>query len=470
MPLPPDAVPDDPAKIFSNNQAYQRNLNLNNGGFYRNSISPTSLDLDPYFFFLKYDAQYGGFVPFNDYSIVVKDYENNTADFNIQKDPIKGEVRIVTTKTPMIISGWGYDVCGVATPAYHEGQEDRQRYFHPRTPIDRGIWKSGPLDLRWDNQRKVWVGGAEIIEGLMVEGLPSGDPDTPSTGVGQIYRSTDMDIGSKWRYDKYTQAANPDPIYAIRPDPWGGIPLAADADNIGEWPELVKIHNRNPSLSLSAGDYFAATKINYEWRVISGGGGGSCIVGKFKRVNCAAKSTDKSVLPAPTVIFNNGKRYLSFGVLDKKYIYYKFLDFFLDIIPSEGVGGTIVDANGFLEIPPAVGGTYFISLVAFENCKYSSDVITLEIFPNGTYGIYFIRVLQRLFDCPDSQDCFGTVTDDVTGSIKYAIHPFKFIKHDVRVIACASNQVITCGENKFPAMLITEIDECANAGTGEVRE
>lgn len=53
MPLPPDAEPDDPAKIFSNNQAYQRNLDLNNGGFYRNSISPTSLDLDPYFFFFK---------------------------------------------------------------------------------------------------------------------------------------------------------------------------------------------------------------------------------------------------------------------------------------------------------------------------------------------------------------------------------------------------------------------------------
>jgi hypothetical protein len=469
MPLPPDAEPDDPAKIFSNNQAYQRNLDLNNGGFYRNSISPTSLDLDPYFFFLKYDPQYGGFVPFNDYSIVVKDYENNTEDFNIQKDPIKSEVRIVTTKTPMIISGWGYDVCGVATPAFHEGTVDRQRYFHPRTPIDRGIWKSGPLDLRWDNQRKVWVGGAEIIEGLMVEALPSGDPDRPSTAVGQVYRSTDMDIGTEWRYKTYTQAPNPDPIYAIRPDPWGGIPLANDNQDIGEWPELIRIHNRNPAFSLGAGEYFAATKINYEWRVISGGGG-SCIVGKYKKINCAAKPTDKSVIPQPQIFVDNGIWFLNFGPLEKLYIYAKNTSNFEDIIPSEASGAILVESNGYLRIGEATGNGYFISFVAFENCKYSSDVITLKILKNRTFQVFNERKLNRLFDCPESTDCMGKVTDDMTGTERYAIHPFKFIKHDVRVIACGSNQIITCGENKYSVMLITEIDDCANAGTGESRE
>jgi hypothetical protein len=251
--------------IFSSNEKFESSAS-NNGVFYNFCVSPTSLDLDPYWFFLKYDPNFG-LVPNNDYSIVVKDNLYNTTDFNVNKDPIKQEVRILAQKTPMMVQGWGYDVCGIAVP---QNSPD-ERFFHPNTPVNRKLWKTGPLDIRWDDERKVWVGGAEFIEGLMTTDLPAGDPDNPSFGYGQIYRSDLASVGTTWKYDKYVIAPNPDPLLAIRPDPYGSLPQNGQ---VGEFKELVGLYNRNSGLTLSSGDYFCATKINYEWRVVGGGGGG----------------------------------------------------------------------------------------------------------------------------------------------------------------------------------------------------
>jgi hypothetical protein len=452
--------------IFSSNEKFESSES-NNGVFYNFCVSPTSLDLDPYWFFLKYDPNFG-LVPNNDYSIVVKDNLDNTTDFNINKDPIKEEVRILAQKTPMMVQGWGYDVCGIAVP---QNSPD-ERFFHPNTPVNRKLWKTGPLDIRWDDERKVWVGGAEFIEGLMVTGLGAGDPNNPSYGSGQIYRSDLASVGTTWKYDKYVIAPNPDPLLAIRPDPLGSVP---QNQQIGEFNELVRIYNRNPGLSLNAGDYFAATKINYEWRIVGAGGGGSCIVGKFKRVNCSATAADKTIMPEPNLYSDNGQLILDFGNIPAGMsIYYVMLNNFEDIIPSESAGGQLVPSDGKLLIPPVGGVPYFISLVAFENCKFSSNVFDLKIY-GTSYDIFYVRFLDKLFDCPNSNDCFGTVTDDITGSTYYATHPFKFIKHDVRVVACASNLTITCNDGNgnpttYPSYVITEVDDCANSGTGESRE
>ena len=159
------------------------------------------------------------------------------------------------------------------------------------------------------------------------------------------------------------------------------------------------------------------------------------------------------------------------------YIYYKPLNFFADIIPTDSAGGQLVPNNGQLEIPIISNGLpYYISLVAFENCKFSSNVVTLEVFPDLTYSQYYERVLYKLYDCPTSTECFGTVTDDITGATYYATHPFKFVKHDVRVVACKSSLKISCinpltGEKEdYSSYVISEVDDCANAGTGESRE
>lgn len=244
---------------FSSSELYVYD-SANDGMFFRFSVSPTSHDLDPYWFFMKYD-DFGNLVPNNDYGITVKDFDNeNNEDLNTQKNPALYEVRIAAVKTPIIVSGWGYDIAGVAAPAFGEN-----RYFDPYTPIDRSRWKTGPLDIRWDDERKVWTAGAEVIEGILEKDIEgTDDPQKPTNGIGIIYR------GEGWKYgDKYSYAPNPNPLTAIRPNPLGGDPNVNAGDG-SQRQEKVKLINRSKA-SFSKDDYFLAVKINYEWRIIGGG-------------------------------------------------------------------------------------------------------------------------------------------------------------------------------------------------------
>ena len=453
------------------------------GVFYNFHVSPTSFDLDPYFFFADgFRIQDTKNLMNNDFSLVINDGYGTSQDVNLKKKgfehgSLPTSVRPAVFKGPMLLSGWGYDIAGLPVPRLRGGYDNNgnavpndqvnqdSRDFHIYTPVDRRTWKTGPIDLRWDDERKVWVGGNEFVEGIMATSLAPGAFDNPTYASGQIYRGYD------WKFKGYKLETNE--MGYIKPEPYG----EPQNHDIGPRYELVRIYNRNPDLSVSAGSYFSATKINYEWRIVGAGGGGSCVVGKFKRVNCSASPTDKSIIPIPSTYVKNGKWIMDFGTLKDKYIYYKPLNFFADIIPTDSAGGQLVPNNGQLEIPIISNGLpYYISLVAFENCKFSSNVVTLEVFPDLTYSQYYERVLYKLYDCPTSTECFGTVTDDITGATYYATHPFKFVKHDVRVVACKSSLKISCinpltGEKEdYSSYVISEVDDCANAGTGESRE
>ena len=471
----------DPMEMFPSFEISTSSIDHNHSGvFYNFNVSPTSFDLDPYFFFADGDRldnpKY-----INDFRHVVNNGPNTSDDINLKTIDTPSSVRPACFRGPLILSGWGYDVDGLPVPIERGGidvngnpvddniENPDSRNFHYYTPIERRLWKTGPVDLRWDYDRKVWTGGAEFIEGIMYTDLPPGDPFSATIGSGQIYRGLD------WKFANYKLGSNSDA--SIKPDPYG-IP---NEDPEEEKVELLRIHNRNAGLSLAEGDYFAATKINGEWRVVgAGGGGGSCIVGKFKRYNCNATETDKSIIPVPVLSSKNPENENSNWILDfstiiqGQYIYYFISPVILDIIPTESAGGKLLSGDGKLEIPPALNQfqTYYIYLIAFENCKYTSNRVILQILPNIAWQELpgFEKEVNKLFDCPDSQDCFGFVTDDATGAEYPAIHPFKYIKHNVRVIACGSNQTITCNGTVYNAKLITEIDECGNAGTGESRE
>jgi len=92
--------------------------------------------------------------------------EDGLHDFNFEEDyNYRGRVestgiRSIAHRSPLVLSGWGYDLNGNPVPS--SGND-----FHPDMFWDSKLWKTGPVDLRWDDTRKVWSasgGGAEIIK------------------------------------------------------------------------------------------------------------------------------------------------------------------------------------------------------------------------------------------------------------------------------------------------------------------
>ena len=475
----PQGATVDPTLLYASNQSPTiQSEHYSSGNFFKFNVSPTSFDLDPYFFFEK-----------NDFAITVK--TGNSKDMNHQKDPVASggshSVQAMVYKGPLYLSGWGYDICGLPVPS--SGIPNETRIFNKDTPVNRSLWKTGPVDLRWDEDRKVWVGGPEIIEGKMFTSLPAGNFEGASVGTGVIYR------GRNLKFSTFDIKGNDSGW--LKPDPFG-FPVGTSAQ--GNFPELVRLYNRNSKINLSSGDYFSAVKINYEWRVMGGGGGGgSCVVGKFKKLNCSSPEVSKTTIPSFTIrkrLDDNSKDIFEIkfdNIGNKRVYYFKTDDLFLeDLIPSDAAGGQLADANGLIDITETinkakVGYSGYFAISAFKNCEYSSNVLTFK-FPNsgeyidygttqpdgsiahGVAELVHEKELDKLFDCPESDDNFGKVTDDQTGTDFFAIHPFKYIKHDVRVVACASNMEVICNEQSYNAYVITEIDEAANAGTSLSRE
>lgn len=485
--VPPLTVMVDPSKIFPSVESppYPTEHGAR-GNFFRFNVSPTSFDLDPYFFFSD-----------NDYSLTVR--SGNSTDINHKKDPLSNgnshSVQAMVTKGPIYLSGWGYDVCGLPMP--HSNAPGSGRYFDMRTPINRSLWKTGPVDLRWDDDRKVWTGGAEFIEGKMLTALPGGNFEAPTIGTGIIYR------GRALKYSTFDLVANTNSTQ--KPDPYG-VPISNN-DTGKDLPELVRLINRNVQISLAAGDYFLATKINYEWRIVAKGNG-VCIVGKYKKLNCSSPSVTKTTIPPFTLkklILSDGQTangtittyQLKFTDIGQKRVYvFKTEEQLLpDLIPSDSAGARLVPSDGIIDLttnqsigvlqldgsilPSSVNVPYngLIAMVAFQDCQMSSNVMTYGLPTSGEYStgianptLIHQKVLNKLFDCPDSTDNFGIVTDDQGGAEYYAMHPFKYIKHGVRVIACPSDLQVVCNSEFRGAYAITEVDDCSNAGTPLARE
>lgn len=74
-------------------------------------------------------------------------------DYEARKKTEINNVRGIGLRAPLVLSGWGFDVDGNPVPA--SGGK-----IHPSAFTDPRVWKTGPLDVRWDDDRKVWTGGA----------------------------------------------------------------------------------------------------------------------------------------------------------------------------------------------------------------------------------------------------------------------------------------------------------------------
>ena len=61
--------------------------------------------------------------------------------------------RGLALRGPLIVAGWGYDTEGSPVPSSGDGT------FLPGYKYDTAKWKCGPVDLRWDDDNKVWSAG-----------------------------------------------------------------------------------------------------------------------------------------------------------------------------------------------------------------------------------------------------------------------------------------------------------------------
>jgi hypothetical protein len=150
------------------------------------------------------------------------------------------EFRPPSLRGPLVVSGWGYDVANNPVPS----RQDEIRRFNKSLAVDRSNWKSGPVNLMWDKERKIWSGGLETLTGIVETDIESPDsPMRPTTFNLKVLRKVD-DVKGEGALD-YN-------------DP----------------PEIIKCYNRDPSFSMTAGEnsYLTVMRINYEWVPLSSGG------------------------------------------------------------------------------------------------------------------------------------------------------------------------------------------------------
>lgn len=180
------------------------------GKFDGKHVGPTSKELNPYF----------ALGVNTDFQLVAHDNESRNLSI-VNKDHNELEhVRTTAFRGPLMLSGWGYDICD--QPVIEELKDAAQ---------DRTKYKSGPVDLKWDDERGVWSGGPQIVEGVLIT-----DIEEPSSPNSPTEFTVSLRRGKSW--------ANKS--------------------------ETIVCKNRDPSLSVSitpsSNIYVMAIRINYEWR------------------------------------------------------------------------------------------------------------------------------------------------------------------------------------------------------------
>ena len=85
----------------------------------------------------------------NRYSAEFEEQFTESSGYDVEVTNIRG----VGLRSPMVLTGWGFDVLDKPVPA----DVGNSKVFASGAFSDPSIWKSGPLDVRWDDDRKVWT-------------------------------------------------------------------------------------------------------------------------------------------------------------------------------------------------------------------------------------------------------------------------------------------------------------------------
>jgi hypothetical protein len=203
------------------------------GGRFVAGVCPSSRDLDPYFSEAVFDQ--GVMIQKVDaVGVMNSSQDGQTHDLQpreANKTSVINQVRGLGLRGPLIVSGWGFDVANNPVPSL---DNDITRFNSSQVP-DRSYWKTGPVNLMWDEERKIWSGGLEIVCGILNTSITSpSSPLSPTTFDVRLLRKTGEGKGS---------------------------------GALEESGEIVTCYNRDPSLSQSSGDnvFCMLIRINYEW-------------------------------------------------------------------------------------------------------------------------------------------------------------------------------------------------------------
>lgn len=171
-------------------------------------VGPTRAELDPYFsaFFLD-PTEWAERI---DFIAVANDKSTET---NIRKIP---EDSITVAKTtalrgPMMLGGFGGDLADRPVPSAGDEGMDVFR-IRDDAPYNRSKWKYGPVDLKWDYERKVWSGGPHIVAGVLVGEIKKPDsPCSPTDFIVEVYRydsETNTGTLSNCHLNEYIEVKN----------------------------------------------------------------------------------------------------------------------------------------------------------------------------------------------------------------------------------------------------------------------
>lgn len=145
------------------------------------------------------------------------------ADFHFRKKTELNDIRGVAHRAPMVLSGWGYDTDGNPVPTGADGG------LHPEALHNTSLWKTGPLDVRWDNNRKVWSAG-DTSKTYLVKVTNTYNPPNFSY---EVERSLSRDQFTRSGPATARTFSSSDPIY----DP-EYLAYTANPDNAGTYEQL----------------------------------------------------------------------------------------------------------------------------------------------------------------------------------------------------------------------------------------
>ena len=220
------------------------------GDFGSGSVGPTVSELNPY-----YSNALDNFFDGVDFVQVVNNSPDNELDIRkLDNDP--STVYTTGLRGPLILSGWGYDITDRPVPSSDNETHDEGMQG------DRSTWKTGPVNLQWDEERQVWQGGPQIVCGTVVGAIRA--PSSPCRAESFTVRLL--------RKDGITQ-------YGV-----AAKKLSKRDYFYGSDCEEITVLNRDPSLEEVANEgmiFCIAVRINYEWLPIWIGcpdtqGGGQC--------------------------------------------------------------------------------------------------------------------------------------------------------------------------------------------------